>query len=246
MRAKVAAKVKAERRARVRLWRRGSQVGEADDEPDQETRPGDGRQQENGRGLGEEHAGVKQAHQGGGKIWMTKPGQADGEVERGECAGGKQRLQQRQAAEGVKEWTGDQEGEREQGAPARSGGAKQLVGQQQVDAEEADGNGAGRGEGDAGEEKDQTEQEGPDGHGGGGIEVAGEKPVSGDLGADGGVGPPALVGVLGPVLDPGGVVGKVRRKVQGAQKREGRDDRHPEKKCPASERFLQLVNSGAG
>ena len=192
--------------------------------------PEDGRREEDGGGLGEDHERQKDADEEGGTepdgdgvVW-TGPEGGGGE-ERQQAEQQQQRLKDRHAAEGVEEGIGGEEGEQaggseRWGATVRARRAPCLHGElgegsadkkredERRKAEEADGEGARGDDADAGELEDETEEDGPDGQGDGRVEVAGDVPVASLKVADGGVAVPALIGVLGPV-HPWGVGGEV-------------------------------------
>ena len=188
--------------------------------------PDQPRQEKQGGGLGEQHAGEDESDERGDALLIAEAWQADGEIHGAQGERQQQRLKDGEAAEGVKKRAGDEQSHGQQTDPARTALAKELVGQAQVEQEEGDGERAGSFNGDAGEEEEQPLEEGPHGDGRGGVEVARDVPVAEEVGADGGVAVPAFVGVLGPIL-PRGVIGEIRAEVPRVHRCEENEKGYP-------------------
>jgi hypothetical protein len=212
-------------------------------------RPEDGREKEEGGGLGEDHEGNEEAES------EERCGVAEGGAERGGCCSllfsslllsslllgacvgggeeGKEREQDQKGfedgktGEGVAERTDGEQEDGNCGGQSWSCGVAALGGPstekeirgEDDEAEDPDGQGAGGDKADSGEVKEGGFEKGQDGEGGGGVEVSGNVPVAALEVTDGGVAIPAFVGVLGPV-HPGGVVGEVGAEVKGVQEEE--------------------------
>ncbi len=214
-----------------------------------EQRPTDGREQEDGGGLGkhrqrQQHAEGDGPAQGANAAGLAEQGGAAGmgRGQRGQSGTQhQQRLQDGKPGEDETERTDRQQQHGECGRKALAAAAHtrrtpelhQAIADEQGKAEDRDAEEAGCRQADAGDAKENKLQHRPHGQGRGGVEVSGNVPVSEQVMADGGIAVPALIGVLGPV-HPLGVVGEVRAQVDIMQREE--EARHHQQcadKCSA-------------